>query len=274
MGAVFSARTVDIATIASSATIRSRVVVVVARERAIAIAIGVVVGIAVAHAATIFAGSDGCSIVVVMVATTARIATRATARTIVATRAIGASAIVRSRRRSVSARIPTIVVVIVIGVVMRIRGRKRAWSRSRTKAGGRRHRRHETVVVVAVIAGPRVEARTWRQDRHYPSRIARAVPREADWLKVLKRGEGVQVVAHFIVRHNRINDGWIQPIGHNVEGDSLDLARADLHVPVGVFGAVIGIEVDADISLIGIVSNVLHVVIDRDRVVVIHYHGL
>ena len=253
---------------------------VVAGERAIAIAIRVVVGIAMAHAAAIFAGSDRCSIVVVMVVTTARVATGATtraimtARTIVTTGATGTTAIVGSRRRSVSAGIPTIVVVIVIGVVMRIRGRKWTRSRTRTETRRRRHRRHETVVVVAVVAGPRIEARTRRQDRHYPSRIARTVPREANRLKVLERGEGVQVIAHLIVRHNRINGGRIQTIGHDVEGDSLDLARADLHISVGIFGAVIGIEVDADISLIGVISNVLHVVVDRDRVVIIHYHGL
>ena len=152
---------------------------VVAREGARIVAVRsrrvVAVGITVAHAAAIAVGSDRCSsvIVAVMVATTSRVTTRAAAR--VATRT-GATTVVGSRsRRSVSARIPTVVVVIVIGVVMRIRGRKCARTRAMARYG-RRHRRHETVVIVAVVAGPRVEARTRRQDRHNPSRIARAIP--------------------------------------------------------------------------------------------------
>ena len=267
MGATLIARTVHVAVTRATAVGTIRTVMVIVRRRRSDVAVATTrttviarVVVTVAHAAPVSAGSDGCSIVMVaiVVTATARAATRS-----------------GSGRRSISARIPTIVVMVVIGVMMRIRRRKRtragAGARTRNR---RRHRRHETVIVEAIVSRPGVETWTRRQNRYDPGGITRAVPREADWLKVLERGEGEQVFAHLIIRHNRINDGRIQTIGHDIERDSLDLAGADLDTFVGIFGAVIRIEIDADISLIGNISDILHVVADRDRVIVIHYHGL
>ena len=60
----------------------------------------------------------------------------------------------------------------------------------------------------------------------------------------------------------------------NLDGDSLDATGAHFHVFLGVVVAVVGVKVDVDVTPIGVVANVLHVVVDRDRVVVIHHHGL
>ncbi|KWW26295.1 MAG: hypothetical protein F082_116 [bacterium F082] len=138
----------------------------------------------------------------------------------------------------------------------------------------RRHRRAESVVVVAVGARTVVVAHTWSDVDHHPGLSARAMPAEADGLEVLEGGEAVELAAYRVVGHDRVGEVTVDAVGRDLDSDSLDATGTDLHVFLGVGEAVVRIEVDADVTSIGVVANVLDVVVDRDRVVVVHHHGL
>ena len=159
--------------------------------------------------------------------------------------------------------------MVAVGVVHRVhRGRH-----SRTVAG-RRHRRTEAIVVVAVGAGAMVVADARSDVDHYPRFGARTMPAEADGLEVLEGGEAVELAANRVVRHDRVGEVTVDAIGRNLNGDSLDAAGTNLYVFLGIAVAVVRIEVDADVPSISVVAYILHVVVDRDRVVVVHHHGL
>ena len=100
------------------------------------------------------------------------------------------------------------------------------------------------------------------------------MPAEADGLEVLEGGEAVELATYRVVRHDRVGEVTVDAIGRNLDGDSLDAARTYLHVFLGIAVAVVRIEEDADVPPIGVVADILHVVVDRDRVVVVHHHGL
>jgi hypothetical protein len=100
------------------------------------------------------------------------------------------------------------------------------------------------------------------------------MPAEADGLEVLEGGEAVELAAYRVVRHDRVGEVTVDAVGRDLDSDSLDATGTDLHVFLGIGEAVIRIEVDADVTSVGVVANVLDVVVDRDRVVVVHHHGL
>jgi hypothetical protein len=136
------------------------------------------------------------------------------------------------------------------------------------------HRRTITVVVVAVAARTVVVARTRSDVDHHPRFGARPVPVEANRLEVLEGGEAVELAAHFVVRHDGECAVQVEAVGRDVDGDSLDTTRIDPDILFGVIVAEVGLQEDVDVTLIGVVSDVLHVVVDRDRAVVIHHHRL
>ena len=138
----------------------------------------------------------------------------------------------------------------------------------------RRHRRTIAVVVVAVGAGAVVVVRTRRHGDDHPRFVAWSTPEEAERLKVLERGEGVEFVIQFVVGHDGEGIASVDAAGGDVDGNPFDAAWTHSYVLVGVVVAVVGVEVDVNVTPIGVVADVLHVVIDRDRVVVVHHHGL
>ena len=162
--------------------------------------------------------------------------------------------------------IASVVVVIAVGVVHRVhRGRH-----SRAV----RHWRAETVVVVAIGAG-RVIVTHYRFDvNHHPRLGARSMPAEADRLEVFKSGETVEFSAHRVVRHERVNNMVVDGTARYLDFDSLDATGGHFHIFPNVFVIISGVEVDADVALISVVTDILHVVVDRDRVVVVHHHRL
>jgi hypothetical protein len=87
---------------------------------------------------------------------------------------------------------------------------------------------------------------------------------EADRFEVLECGEAVEVAAHFVVRHDGEGAVQVDAVGRDVDGDSLDATRTNLDVLLGVVVAEVGVKEDVDVTPIGVVSDVLHVVVDRD----------
>lgn len=136
------------------------------------------------------------------------------------------------------------------------------------------HRRTVAVVVVAVAARTVVVARTRSDVNHHPRFGARPVPVETDRLEVLEGGEAVELASQFIVRHHRIDPGRIRTVGRDRHCDSLDSTGADSHVLSAVVASIVRIEVDEEVSPISIVSNVLDIIIDSDRIGVVGQHGL
>ena len=126
------------------------------------------------------------------------------------------------------------------------------------------HRRTIAIVVVAVAARAVVVARTRSDVNHHPRFGARPVPVEADRLEVLEGGEAVEVVAHFVVRHDGEGTVQVDVVDRDVDGDSLDATWTNLDILLGVVVAVVGVKVDEDVTPIGVVSDILHVVVDRD----------
>ena len=138
----------------------------------------------------------------------------------------------------------------------------------------RGHRRAEAVVVEAVAARARVVARHRRHCDDDPRIDARSIPAEADGLEVFEGGEAVELIAQLVVRHHGEDHSSVETTERDVDGDSLDAAGIYLDVFLAVAVSVVGIEEEDDVSPIGVVADVLHVVVDRDRAVVVHHHGL
>lgn len=97
---------------------------------------------------------------------------------------------------------------------------------------------------------------------------------EAKWLEVFEGGEAVKIVTHFVVRHDSEWTMRNNAMSRNVDSDSLNASRIDSYVFLGIVVAVVGIKVDVYITPIGVVTNVLHVVIKRNGVVVVHHYRL
>ena len=168
-----------------------------------------------------------------------------------------------------SGRIAAVVVVIAVGVMMWIHRRRH----SRTVAR-RRHRRAVTVIVEAVGARTVVEADARRYRDDHPAFGARTIPEEGDGLEVFEGGEAVELVVQLIVGHDGEGEPPVDAVQRDVDFDSLDSAGIDSDIFLGVAVAVVRIEVEGDVTPIGVVADILHVVNDRDRVVVVHHHGL
>ena len=126
------------------------------------------------------------------------------------------------------------------------------------------HRRTIAIVVVAVAARAVVVARTRSDVNHHPRFGARPVPVEADRLEVLEGGEAVEVVAHFVVRHDGEGTVQVDVVDRDVDGDSLDATWTNLDILLGVVVAVVGVKVDEDVTPIGVVSDILQGIVDRE----------
>lgn len=168
-----------------------------------------------------------------------------------------------------SRRITAVVVVVTIGVVLRIHRRGHSGTVS-----VRRHRRTVAVIVVAVGARTVVVVRARRYGDDHPALGARPIPVEADGVKVFEGGEAVELIAKLVVRHDGKGTSSVDAVHRDVDGDSLDAARIHSDVFLGIVVAIVRVEIEGDVTPIGVVADVLHVVVDRDRVVVIHHHGL
>ena len=153
-------------------------------------------------------------------------------------------------------RIATYAVVVTVSVVHRIH-------RAGFVTSGR-HRRTEAVIVVAVAARTVVvaDARGHRDD--HPALGARPIPVEADGVEVLEGGEAVEFIAQLVVRHDGEGAPSVDTTERDFQGDSLDMPRTYFHVFFVVAVTIVRIEVDRDITLIGVVSDVLHVIVDCD----------
>ena len=168
-------------------------------------------------------------------------------------------------------RITAVAVVVAVGVVMRIHRGRHARTVSRRR---RRHRRAIAVVVVAIGARTVVVADARRYGDDHPTLAARTVPVEGDGLEVFEGGEAVELVAQFVIGHDGEGEPSVDAIQRDVDLDSLDATGVHSDVFLGVAVAVVRVEVEGDITPIGVVADILHVVNDRDRVVVVHHHGL
>jgi hypothetical protein len=170
-------------------------------------------------------------------------------------------------------RIAAVVVVIVIGVVVRIHRRHvvRVWTMARRRWW---HHRAIAVVVVAVVARTVIVTRARTDVDDHPRLVAIAMPAEAHWLEVLKRGEAVELVTQFVVRHHRVSPGRIGTVSGDADGDSLDSTGADPHILPSIAIAVVGIEVEVDVTSVCVVSNILNIIVDGNRIGVVGQHGL
>ena len=164
-------------------------------------------------------------------------------------------------------RIAAASVVVMVGVVVRIHRRHVMSTR-------RRHRRTVAVVVVAVLTGAIVVARTRRHPVDHPRLGARTVPAEAHGLEVFEGGEAVELIVQFVVWHHRVDPGGIRTVGRNGDRNPSDATRAHSHVLRAVAVAIVGIEVDIEIATISVVSDILNIIVDGDRIGIVGQHGL
>lgn len=163
-----------------------------------------------------------------------------------------------------------IVVVVAVGVVHRIhRARASCVVLMVVRLG-----RVESVVIVAEGSRTVVVGRACRHRNYHPALVARTIPAEGDGLEVFKGSEAVKIVAHFIVGHDSKGTSSLNVISRYGDGHSLDSASLDLDVFFGIAVAVVRVEVEADVASVGIVTDVFHIVIDCDGIVVINHHGL
>ena len=167
---------------------------------------------------------------------------------------------------AVTGRIASVVVMVAVGVVLRVhRTHLVTW---------RRHRRTETVVVVAVVTRTGVVARTRPDVDHHPALVARSFPVEGDGLEVLEGGEAVELVAQLVVGHDGEGTSSPDALCRNVDGDALDAAGTYFHPLLGVAVAVVRIEVDDHIAPVGVVTYIFDVIIDGNGRRVVHHHRL
>lgn len=171
-------------------------------------------------------------------------------------------------------RITAVGVVVMIGVVVRIQRMHVVEVSWRIATWRRRSDRIVAVVVEAVRVGAVVVARTRSDVDDHPGLVAVTVPAEADRSEVFEGGEAEKLAVQFVVRHHRIDPGGIRTVGGDRHCDSPDSAGADSHVLSAVVASIIRIEVDEEISSVSIISNVLDIIVHRDRIGVVGQHGL
>ena len=170
--------------------------------------------------------------------------------------------------------IATVLVVVVVGVVVRIHRRSAVEVSRRIATRRRRHDRIVTVIVEAVGVRAVVVARTRRYAVDHPRFSARSVPAKAHRLEVFKNGEAVEFTVQFVVRHHRVDPGGIRTVGRNGDRNPSDTTRAYSHVFRAIAVAIVGIEVDIEITPISIVSDILNIIVDGDRIGIVGQHGL
>ena len=170
--------------------------------------------------------------------------------------------------------VATVIVVVVVGVVVGIQRRSAVEVSRRIATRRRRSDRIVTVIVEAVGVRAIVVARARRHAEDHPRLVVRSVPAEAHGLEVFEGGEAVELIVQLVVGHDGVDHPSVETVERDVDGDSLDASGIHSDVFLGVVVAVVRVEVEGDITSIGVVADVLHVVVDRDRAVVIHHHGL
>ena len=171
-------------------------------------------------------------------------------------------------------RIAAIVVVVMVGVVVRIQRRSAIEVSWRIATRRRGQDRIVTVIVEAVGVWTIVVTRTRRHSVNHPRLVTRSVPAEAHWLEVFESSEAIELIVQFIVRHHRIHPGGIGTIGRNGNRNPSDATRAHSHVLRAVTVAIVGIEVDIEIATISVVSDILNIIVDGDRIGIVGQHGL
>ena len=176
--------------------------------------------------------------------------------------------------RSEVGGIATVEVVVVVGVVVRIQWRSAVEVARRITTRRRRQDGIVTIIVEAVGVRAIVVTRTRRHAVDYPRLVVRTIPAEADGLKVFEGGEAVEFTVQFVVRHHRVDPGRIGTVGRDGNRNPSDAARAHSHVLPAVAVAIVGIEVNIEISTIGVVSDILNIIVDGDRIGIVGQHGL
>lgn len=176
--------------------------------------------------------------------------------------------------RMVVGRVTSVVVVVCVGVVHRVERVHAVEVARRIATWRRRQDRIVAVVVVAVRVRTVVVARARSHVDHHPRLVAITVPAEAHRLEVLEGGEAVEFIAEFVVRHHRVSPGRIGTVSRNADGDSFDSTGGHSHVLFAVVVSIVGIQVDEDVTSVGVVSYILDIVIDGDRIGVVGQHGL
>lgn len=164
--------------------------------------------------------------------------------------------------------------MIPIGVVHRIQGVHPGEIAWRIATWRRRQDGIVSIIVetIGVRTGVVTDPRTDMDD--HPRLVAITVPAEAKRLEVFESGEAVKLVAEFIIRHHRIDPGWIRAIGWDAQGDSLDSTGANSHVLLGVVVMIIWIQIDIDVASVRIITYVLHIVVHCHRIGIVGQHGL
>ena len=171
-------------------------------------------------------------------------------------------------------RIAAVHVVVVIRVVVRIHRRSALEVSRRIATRRRRSDRIVTVIVEAVGVRAIVVTRTRRHAVDYPGLGARSVPAEANGLEVFEGGETVELIVQFVVRHHRVDPGGIRTVGRNGHRNPSDATWAHSHVLRAVAVAIVGIKVNIEIATISVISNILNIIVDGDRIGVVGQHGL
>ncbi len=166
------------------------------------------------------------------------------------------------------------IVVVMVGVVVRIQRRSAIEVSWRIATRRRRQDGIVTVIVEAVGIRTIVVTRTRRNAVDHPWLVTGTIPAEAHGLEIFKGSEAIELVIQFIVRHHRINPGGIWTIGRNGDRNPSDATRAHSHVLRAIAVTIVGIEVDIEIATISVVSDILNIIVDGDRIGVIGQHGL
>jgi hypothetical protein len=172
-------------------------------------------------------------------------------------------------------RIAAIAVVVAVCVVVRIH-RRHVVRVTTVRTARRRRWQHRTVsiVVVAVVTGAIVVARTWSNMDDHPRLVAIAIPAEAYRLEVFEGGEAVELTVEFVVRHHSVDPGGIWTISRYADRNPSDTTRTYSHVLRGVAVTVVGIEIYVEITTISVISDILNIIVDGDRIGVVGQHGL
>ena len=141
---------------------------------------------------------------------------------------------------------------------------------------GRRRRHHRTiaVIVVAVGAGTVVVTNTRTDVDDHPRLVAIAIPAETHRLEVFESGEAVELIVQFVVRHHRVQHRGVGTIGRDANRNPSDATRAHFHVLIGIAITIVRIEVDIEITAIGVISDILNIIVNGDRIGIVGQHWL
>ena len=166
--------------------------------------------------------------------------------------------VIRVLRVDVAARI-SVLVVEAVGVVGWIHRAWEPWT--------------EAVIVEANLTRTDVEEWTRSDVGYHPWLFVITSPVDAERLEVLESCEAVQLIVLLVIWHHHIGIVTIQTIGCDGDVDPLDLTRSKRHIFLGIV-VIIGIEINVYVAFVCIVSNILDIIVDRNRIGVVGQHGL